>query len=270
MTNKLHKNLIRRSFGNAAYHYADHADFQMSLGHRLLSFSGLLNTPTSSIKHILDAGCGCGLSSTILHTFFPQSVLYGLDLTEAMLTTAQHSNKQNNKLTCGDLEAQPFADDTFNLVFCNAALQWCEEPAKTIAEFNRVMAPNSQLLIATYGPQTLYELRNSWDKLDPYSHTLAFPNCSQLVALLEENNFATIRSHCQIDVVLHKNVNELLTSLRQIGAQNCRSDRPQGLTSPKKMHTMMQRYVEHYAMADRLIPATYETIFLLADTPTKG
>ncbi len=274
--NRLNKRLIRQSFERAAKHYAAGADLQRCLATRLISFAKpYLSTLPKSVQ-LLDAGCGCGINIPMLTETFSgahSNHIVGVDIATAMLQQAKNQISTDTtapvadhtvRFICGDLEALPIKNGTFDVVFSTAALQWCNDIACVIREFRRVSNAGSRLLIATYGPTTLYELHNSWQGIDHHRHTLDFVSVNQLTRHCGNEGFRILHCKQQREVVLYPNVKSLLIALKTIGVKNCRNDRARGLTSPTSLQKMMKNYVRRYGQCNKKsIPASYEIIQLV-------
>src|SRR4029077_10511260 len=69
-----------------------------------------------------------------------------------------------------DAYALPFATASFDLVFSNLMLQWCDDLDAVFAEIARVLKPGGLLLFSTFGPGTLAELREAWAAGDASSN----------------------------------------------------------------------------------------------------
>lgn len=87
---------------------------------------------------ILDAGCGPGRDAALLRLAGAEVV--GLDLARAMLHQARLLDDAGH-LTQADLRSLPFASDSFNAVWCFAALGHLPPSAIPLAltEFHRVL-----------------------------------------------------------------------------------------------------------------------------------
>lgn len=95
---------------------------------------------------IADLGCGPGLFLRDLGRRFPGAVLYGYDLTPAMITYAQEEvTYAGPRPTLGvhDLTTQPvpLADGSLHLVNMTAILHLLDEPLLVLAEVHRLLAP---------------------------------------------------------------------------------------------------------------------------------
>lgn len=105
---------------------------------------------------VLDIGTGTG------HTAFAFARTAGevvaLDLTPQMLAIVDREAKRlglGNVTSClGDAEALPFEDGSFDLVVTRVAAHHFKNPAKFIAEVERVLVPEGRFLfIDTVGPE---------------------------------------------------------------------------------------------------------------------
>lgn len=93
---------------------------------------------------ILDAGCGPGGNFALLSKY---GKLFAVDASEHALEYAGRLNLA--ELKQGTVESLPYADNTFDLVFCIEVIyhNWVRDKAKALAEFNRVLKPGGILII---------------------------------------------------------------------------------------------------------------------------
>ncbi len=89
----------------------------------------------------LEVGCGTG---AILETLdFPA---HALDLNLASVKIAQSRVPNNFPLTCANAEHIPYANQSFDVVFCHFLLLWLPNPQAAIAEMLRVLRPNGHII----------------------------------------------------------------------------------------------------------------------------
>jgi ubiquinone/menaquinone biosynthesis C-methylase UbiE len=101
--------------------------------------------PPISPKHkrILDVGCGMG--QTLLAAGLPSDVeAFGVDLDQEAIETGQRLAPSNIHLQVSPGDRLPFADGTFDFVFCRVALPLMPI-ARTLAEMQRVLRPGGDL-----------------------------------------------------------------------------------------------------------------------------
>ncbi|WP_418771173.1 class I SAM-dependent methyltransferase [Halorientalis halophila] len=84
-----------------------------------------------SRERVLDVGCGTGELTRVLREESPGTVV-GLDADRELLASVDSPRVQ------GDAVRLPFADDSFDLVVCQALLVNLPDPAAAVAEFRRV------------------------------------------------------------------------------------------------------------------------------------
>lgn len=95
-------------------------------------------------RSLLDLGCGFGVVSQELARLSSSGVVVALDHSLPALLKAQAA-LHDAPPACADATRLPFADASFDLVFCQLALLWMPLEA-TLAEVRRVMQPGGVLL----------------------------------------------------------------------------------------------------------------------------
>ncbi len=96
---------------------------------------------------LLDAGCGPGRDSAILHS--KGAIVTGLDISEGLLKIAKEKNPGISFIK-GDFRALPFEDEKFDGVWAHAALvhlESIEDVRKSLQEFYRILSDNGILHI---------------------------------------------------------------------------------------------------------------------------
>ena len=106
----------------------------------------------SKLAHIpfqraLDLGCGTGEMMKMLLQSDDQRELYGIDLSEKMLSVAESKLSGKVRLVLGDSEHLPFADNFFDVVYCNDSFHHYPAPENVIREVQRVLKPGGTFLI---------------------------------------------------------------------------------------------------------------------------
>lgn len=111
---------------------------------------------------VLDAGCGDGTYA--IEASRRGAVVAGLDSSAPMLAAArqreQESLSRAEILWCqGEVEALPFADACFDLVFLITVLCWVDARSQAMREVARVLRPGGILLLGELGR------RSSWARI---------------------------------------------------------------------------------------------------------
>jgi SAM-dependent methyltransferase len=115
--------------------------FDPSYRHRWVVYDSILARLTGPQARWLDGGCG--KNDAIGE--FPCDLTVGLD--RYRHPDALH--RSPNHLVLGDILSLPFCDGAFTMVSLNTVVEHFENPAASLAEIRRVLAPGGHLLIHT-------------------------------------------------------------------------------------------------------------------------
>ena len=109
---------------------------------------------------VLDVGCGGGLAAACLVQRGARVV--GLDLSQASLHVAARQTRwpgcPEAVFTCGRAEALPFADASFEVVWCTDVLEHLVDRPAAIAQIARVLKPGGLFLYDTINRSWLSRL----------------------------------------------------------------------------------------------------------------
>ena len=247
----------RRSFESAAAAYDQAAALQQEVGQRLTQRLDLVKMQPD---RILDLGSGTGHCIPGLFARYKKAQVVALDIALPMLEHARKRGRwlRRPRCICADAERLPFADSRFDLVFSNLMLQWCVELEAVFAELQRVLRPGGLLLFTSFGPDTLSELRGSWQQVDGYSHVNAFPDMHDVGDALVRARFADPVMDVERITVTYPDVWKLMRELKQIGAHNVTAGRPRGLTGKARMQRLVGAYEQYRSQG--VLPASYEIV----------
>ncbi|HHH44339.1 MAG TPA: malonyl-[acyl-carrier protein] O-methyltransferase BioC [Gammaproteobacteria bacterium] len=251
------KAAARRSFESAARGYDQAAVLQQEIGQRLLQRLELVKIRP---ERVLDLGSGTGQCIPDLLARYRKSELVALDIALPMLQRARRRGHwlRRPRCVCADAERLPFADRQFDLVFSNLMLQWCVDLDAVFAELHRVLRPGGLLLFTSFGPDTLRELRASWERVDSRSHVNTFPDMHDVGDALLRARFSDPVMDVERLTVTYPDVWQLMRELKQIGAHNVTQGRPRGLTGKAQMQRLVEQY-EQYRQ-EGVLPASYEIV----------
>src|SRR5712692_8547186 len=108
---------------------------------------------------MIDLGCGPGLFLRDLGRRYPESTLYGYDVTPAMIAHGRQlpPTAANMTLAVHDVATQPLPlpSGTVHLVSMSAVLHIIDEPWPVMAEIRRVLAPGGTFLLNDWIRQPL-------------------------------------------------------------------------------------------------------------------
>jgi ubiquinone/menaquinone biosynthesis C-methylase UbiE len=123
----------------------------------------------------LDVACGPG---TFVLALAPRvRFARGIDLTEEMLRQARAFQLErqitNACFDCGDAEQLPYADGSFDLVFCQCSFHHMPKPGLVLKEMVRVTKPEGRIVVIdALSPEgeAKFELHNQIERLRDPSH----------------------------------------------------------------------------------------------------
>jgi malonyl-CoA O-methyltransferase len=259
----LDKHLYRHAFDRAASRYDEVAVLQKEVGKRLLE---RLDYVRMQPQCILDLGSGTGLCTTALRQRYNKAHIIALDIAAGMLQHARNklswlektfSNKQ--RFICADADCLPLKDQSVDLIISNLTLQWCPNLDHTFAELRRVLKPDGLLMFTTLGPDTLKELRQSWQRVDENIHVHSFIDMHDVGDALVRCRFADPVMDMETITMTYQDARTLMHDLKTLGAHNASSARPKGLTGKKRLQAMLAAYEQF--RVDNVLPATYEVVY---------
>ncbi|MGD0359777.1 MAG: methyltransferase domain-containing protein [Bryobacteraceae bacterium] len=99
----------------------------------------------SSVRRVIDLGCGPGNSTAVLADRWPGVEITGLDNSAEMIARARR-DYPTQSWVAGDIAAWAAgADGQFDIVFSNAALQWADDHAALFPRLFSRVAPGGAL-----------------------------------------------------------------------------------------------------------------------------
>lgn len=264
---------VRRSFDYAAAHYDAHAVLQREVCDRLLE---RLDFMTLQPRRVLDVGAGTGYGLAHLLARYPAAEHCALDIAPAMLAAARARVPQpvwtrralqrlvpraspSTHFVCADMERLPFAGDSVDLVWSSLALQWAHDPEAAFRGFHRVLAPGGLLIFATFGPDTLKELRAAFAEIDDAPHVNRFIDLHDIGDMLIHAGFASPVMEMEMLTLTYADLKTLMRDLKGIGAHNAAAARRRGLLG-KSAWSRLERAYESNRVEGRL-PATFEVVY---------
>jgi malonyl-CoA O-methyltransferase len=256
---RLDKLSIKKSFNRASKSYDRSAILHKEVLNRLLQRLDYIRCQPASA---IDIGCGTGKGVAGLQDRYPRCKIVGLDLAFSML---QESKKQygflrKKRVVNADMERVPFADNSFDMLFSNLALQWVNDLGATFKEFARIGKSGSLLMFATFGPDTLKELRESWSEIDRNPHVHQFIDMHDIGDALMVSGFSQPVVDAEYIRLEYQQFRQLLEDLKNTGAINADKNRNRGLTTPAKFKRLEDLYRQMGYEQGKFI-ATYELVY---------
>ena len=276
---------IKSHFNHAAPSYDEAAILQKTVAERI---DERLDLITAEANTILDLGAGTGLLTEKVIQRYPNAQIFAVDLSANMLKTAQPRlqkarwpqlgdklnqwlkersiasgilQKQGAKAINADAYYLPFANQSVDLIVSNLMLQWCDDLDGVFAEFRRVLKPEGLIMFTTFGPDTLKELRQSWQAVDDaYEHVNTFIDMHDIGDALIRAGFGQPVMDMEMFTLTYDQPIGVLKDLKAIGATNAHQSRQTGLMGKQKFAAMLGAYDHLRDPRTHKIPATYEVI----------
>lgn len=251
--------LLAEGFNRAAPHYDRHAELQHTVAQRLLERLELMRLAPDTV---LDLGSGTGLAGRGLLQRYPGTKVIELDLAIDMLRAARPRWLRafsRRSWICADAERVPLREGSVDLVFSSLMLQWCNTPDAVFSEACRVLRPGGLLIFSTLGPDTLLELRESWQAVDDGVHVNAFHDLHDIGDALIHAGLADPVMEAERLTLTYADGFALMRDLKRLGAHNVNLGRRRTLTGKDRLKKMLQAYEGR--RRDNRLPATYEIVY---------
>ena len=101
-----------------------------------------------------------------------------------MLMMAKKANssffKKRKFYICADAENIPLKSNSIDIVYSNLSIQWCPNPLGVFKSVNNILNEDGVFVFSTLGPDTLKELRESFEGSSRFSHTSQFLDMHQI------------------------------------------------------------------------------------------
>jgi malonyl-CoA O-methyltransferase len=257
---------VRDSFSQAAATYDAAAVLQARVRDELLHRLEVLRMEPGVV---LDLGAGTGQATIALKRRYPRGRIVALDIAPGMLRQARRRQTLLRRFdrVLADAATLPLRDASVDMLFSSLMLQWCNDPDQVLQECRRVLRPGGVLHFTTLGPDTLLELRKSWQAADPgHAHVNRFVDMHDLGDALMRAGFTEPVLDVERYTLTYDDARSLMRDLKAIGAHNATAGRARGLTGKSTLARMLAAY-EGFRREGKL-PATYEVVFAQAWCPT--
>jgi malonyl-CoA O-methyltransferase len=266
----------RLHFERAAATYDAAAVLQREIGARMAERLDVVRLAPSAI---LDAGCGTGAALAEFAVRYPSARRVALDIAPAMLAAARARTGERVSalrrllaplagrpagpepgFVCADLKALPFAAGSFDLVWSNLALQWVNDLPAALGEFHRVLRIDGLASFATFGPDTLGELRSAFASVDARPHVSRFADMHDIGDMLVHADFADPVMHMERITLTYADARAMMRDLKAIGATNAAQGRARGLMGRRRWSGVLSA-LERTRRSDGRLPATFEVVY---------
>jgi SAM-dependent methyltransferase len=132
-----------------------------------------LSTFLQTKKVILDTGCGLGYKAALFAKLAPESLVIGIDISEAAQLAAQNFSEYNNLFFIqGDIANTPFKERSIDFVVCDQVIMHTESPEKTFAHLSSITSDQGEFACYVYRKKALpRELIDDYFRLQTHSIT---------------------------------------------------------------------------------------------------
>lgn len=157
-------------------------------------------------EKILDIGCGPGNSTAVLSRRFPKSAIIGIDNSPNMIEAAAKSYpKLEFRLIDASCELGRLGENTFDVVFSNACIQWLPDHAKLLAEMMKLIRKGGVMAvqIPVNYDEPIHEIIKSISESDEWRDRLSG---TRSIATLSEEEYFDILSRISSDFTMWKTV----------------------------------------------------------------
>ncbi len=256
---RLDPRVLRRRLERAAPRFDDAAALHCEVSRRLVE---RLDFVLLKPDRVLDLGCATGISSPALRARYPRAEHVVADLACGVVASARRRGRRWRRTpgVCSGLEQLPFASNSFDLVFSCLALHRVPNLKPTARELQRILRPGGVLMFATFGPDTLTELRAAWSGVDATPHVHGFVDMHDIGDALTGARLADPVMDMEHFTLTYPGVAALVDDLSALGLRNALAARRKGLMTPRQWHAMEQAYAAR-ADADGRLPATWEVAY---------
>ena len=260
-TSRIDKRRLRRDFSQAAHSYDAAAVVQRTICERTLERVDMLKLAPG---FILDVGVGTGQSLAGLCARFSDSTIIACDIALPMLKQCRRRHQCTDILVCNDAEQLPFKDGSIDLIFSTSTFQWCADVNSVLSECGRVLSDDGALIFSTFGPDTLWQLHNSWAQVDEFDHVHEFIDMHHIGDALLANRFSDPVVDMEAIHVQYASLRQLLVDLKDTGSRGkfsvTTAKVSSGLMGKGKYRSLEKAY-ERYRQEDGMLPASYEVIY---------
>jgi malonyl-CoA O-methyltransferase len=183
---------------------------------------------TLTPERVIDLGTATGAACEALVDVYPNAQIIAVDTSLPLLSRANERGLDVTTLA-GDAERLPLADNSADLIFANLLLPWCA-PDAVFSEAARVLREGGLITFASFGPDTLAEVREAWAVVDDGVHVHGFLDMHDIGDLALRAGLSEPVMDVDRLQVSYPGIKSLVADLRRCGATNVAAGRRTTLT----------------------------------------
>ncbi len=269
MSDVVDRRRLRRNFCTSAGSYDRYAQVQKQVVAGLLQ---LMEDYGPQQGRFLDIGCGTGGLACEVIRQRPEMQPILSDIAHGMTRQAVR-RLPSAMVVDAAAEALPFADASIDLICSASVYQWIADLPQAFAENARILKDHGLFAFALFGGETLHELKSAYRLAseaigEGAAHLHQLPELPGVRQALAAAGLQMLQLQRQELIEYHREVADLLRSLKGIGAGNASPQAPRGLASRRLLQSMSEIYCQRYGREGR-VPATYEVFYGLAVRPQR-
>jgi malonyl-CoA O-methyltransferase len=147
------------------------------------------------------------------------------------------------------------ADNAIDLIIATVAML----DEKTVYDCWRALCDEGLLLFASLGPDTLFELRDAFSKIDACAHTNSFLDMHHMGDWMKKYHFSDPVVDREEMILAYDDLDLFFTDLKNVNVKNSHSMRRRGLMTNHRWQTMLSHYAKH--KTEDYFPVTLEVIY---------
>lgn len=153
----------------------------------------------------------------------------------------------------------PLQDGSVDLVFANMLLPWVGDLPACFSEVARVLRKDGVFAFATFGPDSLSEIRQAWHAIDEDWHVNAYPDMHDIGDALVRAGLRDPVLDVDHLTVTYRDTAALYTDLTCAGGRNCLHGRRRTLTGKQRFRAMDRLLADR--MADGVLSLSLELVY---------
>lgn len=244
---------IKRALKRAAGSYNQTNILQKEIADRLLE---QLDTLPIQPQYILDVGARTGYTTLQLLQRYPNAQITSLDASFALISQSTARTAR----VCAQEDQLPFQSAQFDLIVMNLAFDWLPEKLIGLQEWRRMLKPGGWFLFSALGPDTLYELRESFFAVDTQPHVHSFLDMHEIGDMLMKANLSEPVVQSEFIQLTYKNLSRLFKDLRETGTIYAEKNRRKTLLGKNRWQNMLSQY-KNFLDPNNKYRATFEIIY---------
>jgi len=197
-----HNQLVANAFNASSFTYDEHARMQTETGQSLIQ---KITKIKNDFHHVLDAGCGTGVTTESLARAIHFQSLHAVDIADRALPKGPSFDKRIhfNNLDFNSINLLP---QKFDLIFSNMALHWSHSLSDTLNNFRSAITHNGMLAFTI-------PLHGTFTEIKEHFSIHHFFNQQQVIDMLCTSSFHLIH---QSEQIYHETFLNAITALRSL------------------------------------------------------